>query len=632
MTMKQQGGSRFSAATSVILGGALAVAISLPALGEADVTQQRLENADWEPQNWLTIFQNYSSWHYSGLNQINRDNVANLKVAFTTPLSSALVGATTRVNLENAPLVDDGFAYLDDAWGGIYKIDLHPGNAGVVVWFADAAISKDESARTRGMAMWGDKVYKDMVDGRVIAVNRETGEFEWDLQVARSPRPESVVGALTTLELLKGEQFTAAPLAVEGKILVGQAFGDRANRGWLQAMDWETGDEIWRTYTVPGPGEPGHETWKDEYNAWKTGGASLWTTGSYDVGTRTTLWGTGNAIPQIDVEYRPGDNLYSAAVVAFDIDTGEIVWHFQYAPNEGWDYDENGVHLLFDTVIDGKERKVVGHYARNGYYYQLDRTNGDFIFGTQYTDELTWTAGLDPKTGMPVEYDPNLDIQVYIPETRWFRTEEMFTACPTALGGVRWQPTSYDPRTQIAYAAGTDGCSDGRAIRSYPVLNDVPGEQPGVGQGQALGGIIARGEEVPQVPGEVVHDGWHGGKHVNNPGTHGVLVGIDVRTGKQTAKNHLKYDNASGATATAGDLVWTGNLDGAVAAYDSETLAELWRFNTRISIKAPVMSYAVGGKQYIAIIAGGQAAPGGYGLYPELATMGLGAMLYVFSL
>lgn len=604
-----------SAAAFAAVASILAITASWP-LSAADVTKQRLEDADLDPSNWITIFQNYSSHHFSRLNQITRENVAKLKVAFTVPLSSAVVGNPTGANLENAPLVDDGMAYLDDGWGGLYKIDLRPGNdEGRVVWFADAAVSKDEQARTRGMALWGKNAYKDLVDGRVVAVNRESGEFVWDIKVARVPRPESVVGSISTLELLKGEQFTAAPLAVEGKILVGQSFGDRANRGWLQAISADTGKELWRTYTVPGPGEPGHETWKDKNNAWKTGGASLWTTGSYDPAQRVTIWGTANAIPQIDVMYRPGDNLYSDSVLAFDIDTGKIKWFFQYVPNEGWDYDENGVNLLYDVVFDGVSRKMMGHYGRNGFFYQLDRTSGSFVSGTQYVNKINWTKGLDPKTGKPVEYDPKLDIQVYLPESRWYRTNEMKVVCPTALGGVRWQPPSFDPKSQIAYSGGIDGCEEGRSVQSLP----VPGGQ---------GGIIATGQPVP---GGGFYDGWHGGPHNSLPGTHGLITAIQATTGKMVASLSQPYENLSGVTATSGGLVFTGNLDGSVTAHNSETLAELWRFNTRISIKAPVISYAIAGKQYVAVIAGGQAAPSAK-LHPELKTMGPGAVLYVFSL
>ena len=180
----------------------------------------------------------------------------------------------------------------------------------------------------------------------------------------------------------------------------------RGSRGWLAALDARTGNELWRWYAVPAPGEPGSETWKDKTSAWKTGGGGMWQTGSYDPATRLTIWGTGNPSPDFDPMARPGDNLYTNSVVALDIDTGKLVWHFQYTPNDSWDYDEVGIHTLHDVTINGETRKAVSHFARNGFYYTLDRNNGSFIAGSQYVNDLNWTKGLDPKTGKPVEYNP----------------------------------------------------------------------------------------------------------------------------------------------------------------------------------------------------------------------------------
>lgn len=580
----------------------LASTVAWPAAG-ADVTKQRLENADKEPQNWLSVFQNYSSHHFSGLNQINKQNIGNLKVAFTVPLTTALIGKQT-LNLENAPLVDDGMLYVDDAWGGIYKVNVRGDQAGTIVWFADPAVSKDEDPRTRGLAMWGNNVYKDLIDGRVIAVNRDTGEMVFDQQVARINHPKGA-GA----DYLKGEGFSSAPLAAEGKILVGQSWGDRASRGFLSALDANTGKEMWRTYTIPAPGEPGAETWKDDHNAWKTGGGALWTTGSYDPAQRLIVWGTAQPVPMFDPEFRPGDNLYTNSALAFDVDSGAIKWFFQYTPNESWDYDEQGVHMLIDAPFNGQNLKTVVHFGRNGYIYALDRTNGNFINATQFVDKVTWTKGIDPKTGKPIEYNPNLALQTYLPETRFMRSDPAAKqVCPNLLGGVRWQPPSYNPTTRIAYTGSVDGCFTLKIMATLPV-----GPQGGIRTDQG-GGNNGRGTNTAQ--------------HNN---LHGLLAAYDVTTGKVTARLATPYENLSGATATAGGLVFTATLDGAVTAHDDQTLKELWRFNTRISIKAPVISYAVDGKQYIAVVAGGAKAPQAAD-HPELKTMNSGAMLYVFTL
>ncbi len=583
--------------TAGIFAGALAASVAWPALS-AEVTQQRLQNADTEPQNWLTVFQNYSSHGFSGLTQINRDNVGDLKVAFIVPLTSAMLGTNGSLNLENRPLVDDGMMYLDDGWGGIYKIDVSSGTRGQVAWFADSEMSKDEDPRTRGIAMWGNAVYKDLVDGRVIAVDRDSGEFIWDQQIARVDHPGS--SGLN----ISAEGFSSAPLAVEGRILVGQSWGDRATRGWLAAVDADTGEEMWRWYAIPQPGQPGAETWLDDHNAWKTGGGGMWTTGSYDPAQRAAIWGTGQPVPMFDPEFRPGDNLFSNSVVALDIDSGAMKWYFQYTPNESWDYDENGAHILID--VGGKN--TVQHFARNGYYYRLDRTDGAFMDAGQYVDTITWTAGIDPKTGLPMEYDPSKSIQTYIPATRNMRGDDPETACPTLIGGIRFQPTGYNPNTQTAYGAGSDGCFTMQ-----------------IGQGA-----------IPLGPdGGINVDEGGGNNGRDGPSSYGPLYGglwaMDTTSGRQISKYRYTYENLSGALPTAGGLVFTAWNDGTVTGHDDRSLQPLWGFNTGSPLKAAPISYAVGSKQFIALIAGGRK---NYNVsnFPDIANMNPGSFLIVFSL
>lgn len=594
---------RLCATTALtIVGSALFTVGMVPAFAE-DVTQERLEAADSEPQNWLLPFQNYGAHRFSRLDEINRDNVGDLKVAFTVPVTTGLIGRST-IDLENHPLVDDGFMYFDDAGGVIYKIDVTSGTQGDLVWRADAAVAKDESSRTRGMTFWGNAVYHNLADGRVVGIDRDSGEFIFDSQIARVEHPK---GSNANLEK---ESFTAAPLAVEGKILVGNSAGDAGTNGWLAAVDAESGEELWRTYTVPGPGEPGHETWKDDHGAWKTGAAALWTTGSYDPEQRVTIWGVAQPGPMHDPEFRPGDNLYSNSAVAFDIDSGAIKWYFQYVPNESWDYDEQGVHQLIDAPWDGSDRKMVLHWGRNGFVYQLDRTNGSFLNASQFVDEVNWTAGIDPKTGKPVEYDPSLDVQLYVPEFRMVRGEEQGEPiCPHRLGGVRWQPPAYNPDTMVSYIAGRDGCA---SFRNLPV--------------KALpdGGIDPEGEGA-----------FHGidRPNIKDFGVSGLLAATDVSTGEVTAREHTHYDNQAGVLATSGGLIFTATVDGTISAHDDQTLEELWKFNTGLGIKAPPISYAIGDKQYVAVMVGANISKAGLAEdFPEIVDQIPGAMLYVFAL
>jgi alcohol dehydrogenase (cytochrome c) len=590
------------ATATTMLGGAIALAIALP-VSAADVTQARLENADSEPHNWLMGFQNYYSHRYSRLSQINRDNVGDLKVAYTISLNTALIGRTS-VNAQNYPLVDDGMMYVDDNGAMYYKIDVRSGTRGEVLWTADAALEKDIGARSRGIAMWGNAILHNLEDGRVVSIDRDTGEFNYDVQIARVEGKPGSSGIN-----VDREGFTAAPIAAAGKLLVGNSKGDAGSNGWIAALDIETGEEVWRSYTIPGPGEPGHETWADDHNAWKTGGASLWTTGSYDPEQRLTIWGTAQPVPMFDPEFRPGDNLYSNSAVAWDVDTGELKWFFQYTPNESWDYDEQGVHMLIDADFDGEARQTVVHWARNGYFYQLDRTNGDFISATQFVDKINWTAGLDPKTGKPVEYDPNVLMQEYIPETRMLRGEGLNNqpACPDFIGGVRWQPPAYNADTHIAYSVGIDGCY---LLEVVPVISLGPD-----------GGIDFEGNGAQF--GHVNAD-WSAIQHFDQ---HGLVAALDVTTGRVTARLRQTYVNLSGVLATAGGIIVTAGSDGVVTAHNDDTLAELWSFHTGIAIKAPPIAFAVGGKEFIAIIAG--APPGSPG---EGVTLGPGAMVYVFTL
>src|SRR6188508_1552335 len=435
---------RLSATLALLTGLS---AILLGADYTITVSQDRLNNAMNEPQNWLLMNGDYGSTRFSKLTQINRENVKNLRMVWALALGGMQdVGQNGPENEVN-PLIDNGFMYTTDGWGTVYKIDARNPNKGEFVWISDSGVRHEGNVpRTRGIALWDDLVIANLPDGRVIAINRDSGEIVWDKQVAKPN------------EFGSKEKFLTAPITAEGKVLVANGAGDAQTRGWLAALDVKTGNELWRWYVVPKPGDPGSETWKDKTNAWKTGGGGLWQTGSYDPATKLTIWGTGNPVPIYDPQARPGDNLYTNSVVAVNVDTGKLAWYFQYTPNDSWDYDEVGVHMLYDTMIGGRPRKIVGHFARNGFYYSLDRTNGRFIKGTQYVNDLNWTKGLNSKTGLPVEYDPKLDVQIYNPAARALRGDGTKRTCPTWHGGIAHQPTAYNPVKNIAYGAGIEGC------------------------------------------------------------------------------------------------------------------------------------------------------------------------------
>jgi len=530
------------------------------------VSQDRLVNAQNEPQNWLLMNGDYAGTRYSRLSQINRDNVTNLRMVWALALGGMQdVGQNGPENEVN-PLVDNGMMYTTDGWGTIYKIDATKPDQGKFVWVADPAVRHQGNApRTRGIALWEDLVVANLPDGRVIAVNRDNGEIVWDKRLT------------TKTEFGGQERFYTAPLVADGKVLVQNGAGDGGTRGWVAALDVRTGEELWRFYTVPKEGDPGSETWKDTHNAWKTGGGGIWQTGSYDPATKLYIVGTGNPFPIYDPQFRPGDNLYTNSAIALNVETGKLAWHFQYTPNDSWDFDEVGVHLLYDLTIDGAIRKVVGHYARNGFYYTLDRATGRFIKAEKYVNDLNWTKGINPKTGKPLEYDPKLDVQLYNPAARALRGDGMKRTCPTWHGGVSHQPLAFNPVKNIAYGVGTEGC-----------FSQTGAEVASLGPD---GGIDSKKSQPRKYDSDLYY---------------GAVTAFDAANHKVLAKVATDIEIRSGVTATAGGLVFTALQDGWIVAYNDETLEELWRFNVGTPLKGAPVTYAIGPRQYVAVQAGGR--------------------------
>jgi alcohol dehydrogenase (cytochrome c) len=561
--------SRFLATGTAVLAGVsvLTLSASQPqAQYRLTVGKERLLNAANEPQNWLMMNGDYGSQRYSRLSQITRDNVKDLRLVWALALGGMQDVRQNGPESEVHPLIDNGFMYTSDGWGTVYKIDARNPNKGEFVWVQDAGVRHEGNvSRTRGIALWEDLVIANLPDGRVVALNRDSGEIVWDKKVA------------TVNEFGTKERFNSAPVTAEGKVIVANGAAGGGTRGWVAALDARTGNELWRWYAIPKPGEPGSETWKDKNNAWKTGGGGLWQTGSYDPATRLTIWGTGNPVPEYDPAARPGDNLYTNSAVALDIDTGKLVWHYQYLPNDSWDYDEVGVHLLYDVTINGETRKAVGHFGRNGFFYTLDRNNGSFIKGGQYVNDLNWTKGLDPKTGKPLEYDPRVDVQRYVPEARQLRGDPMKRTCPTWHGGVAYQPTAYNPVKHIAYGVGTEGCFSQ------------------TGQTAAFKGPEGGLDRQNFSSRSFTSDQYYGS-----------VTAYDVVSHKVVAKAVTDIEIRSGALVTGGGILFTALQDGWVVAYDDEKLEELRRFNVGTPLKGAPVTYAIGPKQYLAVQSSGR--------------------------
>jgi alcohol dehydrogenase (cytochrome c) len=554
-------------ASSLLAGPALA----------ADVTPQRLINADKEPQNWLMNHRTYDGQRFSPLDKINKDNVKGLKLAYAVALGGGAGNEFTNAT----PLAEDGFLYVTDSWGVLYKIDGTSGDAGRIVWRMDPGQQRQQ--RTRGAALWGNLVITGAgLAPRIIATDKETGKVVWDTTFSDTP----------------DVTFTAAPLAIKDKIIVGAANGDQGVRDWIGALDAKTGKRLWLQYTVPAPGEPGSETWKGNTNAWQTGGGAVWVTGTYDPDSNQTIWGTGNPVPMFDPTYRPGDNLYTNSAISYDPDTGKMNWYFQFTPGDMWDYDEVGTHILIDGVVGGQPRKLFTHSARNGFLYTMDRFNGQTLLAKPYI-EVNWTKGIDQKTGKPLDYDPNKDIQTYAGVGNLTPGEPLKKVCPSQAGGNNYWPSSYSPKTKLLYIPALSTC----------VTVTIDREK------------------------HTKERGWNGGLSQTTERWESNLTAADPLTGEIKKTVHLRYPDYAGTLATGGGLVFNALLDGTVSAYDDTTLDELWKINVGSGFSAPPMTFAVNGKQYVAIVSGPSPVSRARLINtPELKEQRNALVLYVFGL
>jgi alcohol dehydrogenase (cytochrome c) len=553
-----------------------ATLLASPAMA-ADVTPERLVNADKEPQNWLMNHRTYDGQRFSPLARINKDTVKGLKIAYTV----ALGGIAANEYMLATPLAEDGFLYTTDSAGVLYKIDGRSGDLGRIVWRMDPGQEKQD--RNRGAALWGNLVITAANHPpRIIATNKDTGRVMWETGFPDTPEVD----------------LTSAPLPIGDKIIFGAAGGDNGVRDWMAGLDAATGKMLWRSYTVPAPGEPGSETWKDKNNAWRTGGGAVWVTGTYDSATHQTLWGTGNPVPMLDPTYRPGDNLYTNSVISYDPDTGKMNWYFQFTPGDMWDYDEVGTHILIDRDVAGQARKLITHSARNGFLYTMERGNGQMVSVKPYMQNINWTKGIDQKTGRPLDYDPNKDIQTYAGVANQAAGQPK-KVCPGHAGGNNFWPSSYSQRTRLVYVPALSNCED---ISLDPTAHSK-------------------------------ERGWNGGAWKTADRYESDLTAIDPITGEIKKSVHLRYPNYAGALSTAGGLVFIALLDGTVAAFDDTTLEEMWKFNVGSGITTPPMSFEAGGKQYVAISSGASISSRARLVNtPELRDLRNVTMLYVFGL
>ncbi|MBM3812954.1 MAG: PQQ-dependent dehydrogenase, methanol/ethanol family [Acidimicrobiia bacterium] len=495
------------------------------------VTYERLLNAGSEPGNWLTYGGDYRSHHFSPLTQITAENVHRLRVKWIYQFHKTKVEAT--------PIVVDGLMFLTRPPSDVIALDAETGRE---LWTYQHRIAQKGyvccGEVNRGLAILGSTLYLTTLDAKLVALDAESGRVLWKRDLADPSVNYS---------------GTAAPLALNGKIIVGIAGGDAGIRGFLDAYDAKTGARLWRFWTIPAPGEKGSETWGGEL--WKHGGAATWITGSYDPELNLVYWGTGNPAPDYNGDVRPGDNLYSCSLLAINPDTGELKWYFQFTPHDTHDWDATQVPVLIDAP-----RKLVVVPSRNGFHYVLDRETGKFLSARPFVKQ-TWAKEID-KNGRPV-LNPGQEPTLEGNDSVW----------PGVDGANNWFSPSYSPLTKLLYL-------NAREERRRYFKTDAPEFQPGQGffGGGGGGGLRFRPEES-----------W------------GKLIAMVPETGEIKWEHKIQTPPWAGTLATAGNVVFTATPSGNFYAVDARTGKHLWNFHGGGSVYASPISFLSRGKQVVTI-------------------------------
>jgi len=526
----------------------------------AAVDDERLLDADADIGNWLTYGRTYQEQRFSPLDQINDGNIDQLGLAWSLELP-------TNQNVESTPLAIDGVLYLTLPWSRVIAVD---GKTGEQLWLYDPQVPGEWNINVccgldnRGAAAYEGKIIFGTLDGRLIALDAATGTEVWSVKATPEGR----------------YSITGAPRVADGKVFIGSAGGEFDVRGHLDAYDVNTGERLWRFWTVPGNPADGFEDATQEMIAetwieagwWDKGpGGTVWDAITYDPQTDLVIFGTGNGAPwdAVDRDAGQGDNLFLSSIVAVHADDGRYAWHYQETPWETWDYDTGQQLMLMDMEIDGEMRHVVTQASKNGFFYVLDAATGEFLNGEPYT-EVNWATGINKETGRPF----------IVPEARYNVTGKVYNLAPGPAGGHAWQPMSYSPETGLVYIPSTThwtlvGDFDARAAH----LEENPNAR------QSFTGRLVAWDPVNQ------REVWRGEELVNPRG------GVQV---------------IGGALATAGNLVFNGNLPKQeIVAYRATDGERLWSFDAKTAVFPGAISYQVDGEQYLAIAVGGP-VQGGY--------------------
>ena len=547
--MREESNSAGCGVGTRVLFLSLAVALgwSQPVRAQG-VTTSDLETAAGNTSEWLMYGRDYHAHRYVELDQITPENVGDLD-----PVWVFATGGANR-GLEATPLLHEGVIYLSADESRVFAVDARTGGK---LWGYDPEIGVEVErvfccgSINRGVALFGDLVFVGTMDARLVALHKDTGEVAWEVEVA---------------DWEHGYSITGAPLVVNGMVLTGMAGGEYGVRGFVKAYDAATGEHRWTTYTIPGPGEPGNETWPGD--TWKNGGGPTWTTGVFDPELNLVYWNTGNAAPW-NCQVRKGDNQWTAATIAIDADDGGIRWGFQYTPWDCWDYDAVSTPVLADvTLPDHGPVKALFHHDKNGFFYALDRTNGRFLYGDPIVPGINWAFGLDPETGRP-DVNPDMLAQSGGPEVG--------PIIPSLEGAIDWQPLAYNPERQALYFMSNQWAM------GYRFWAEDEFEPPTLGQ-------------------------WYLGADYQqyltseNPGN---FVGFDVVNREVLWRVVSPAPFWAGAVATSTGLVFTGDMRGYFMAIDAGSGGVLWQFQTGSGIIGSPITYELDGTQYVAVPSGG---------------------------
>jgi quinohemoprotein ethanol dehydrogenase len=567
--------------TSHGTGRALVV---LAAVGLASVTQaQPRPKAQAAPpfkgdalvaapaSNWPTNGGNWYNQRYSPLTEIDRANVANLKGVWRTRLDGSGIG--TKYSGEAQPIVYDGVVYIVTGADDVFAIGI---DSGEILWSHAAKLDETNDVvccgwTSRGVGLGDGKVFVGQLDGKLVALDQSTGAVAWSVQAERWQ---------------DGLTITSAPLYYDGLVITGFAGAEYGIRGRVKAFDARDGRLAWTFYTIPGPGEVGHDTWPQDNDLWMHGGASVWQTPAIDPELGLIYFSTGNPGPDYNGGVRAGDNLFSASIVALDARTGEYRWHFQQVHHDIWDYDGPSPVVLFDIELNGTQRKGLAQPSKTGWVYILDRTNGTPLVGidekavpqeprqaTAATQPIPRGDAFVPQSIAiaPEGYSLVNGGKIFTP----FWTDRDVPIKPAFSGGANWPPSSYDPASGYLYVCAQDRVGVFRADPLSP-------ERPAAGERYVAGIFGASG--LPNL---------------------GVFAALDMRTNTLVWQQQWSDACYSGSTTTAGGLTFVGRNDGRLTALDARDGKKLWEFQTGAGMNAPVSVFAHGGKQYVVAYSAG---------------------------